>query len=78
MAKKPVIGDVLKAKGIYGCRWFKFPIDVVNHENGLENRGLLTPDARLTCGSCKRFETPEHITQHKTGPKPRPNMQGLF
>lgn len=78
MPKQPAIKGILDAKSIYKVRWFKYPIDVVNHENGLQNKGLLEVKDRMTCGRCKRFETRDHISQHETGPKPRPNMQGLF
>jgi hypothetical protein len=57
---KPRIPDVAAATNMYAVRHFRFPIDVVNHENKLG----VPPDARMTCGQCKRFETPSHITEH--------------
>ena len=61
MAKpnRPIPG-VDTAKSIYGVRHFRFPIDVVNHENRLG----VDPQARMTCGQCKKFETQDHIVDH--------------
>jgi hypothetical protein len=71
-------GEILKAKSTYGCKWFKHAIDVVNYENGLENRGILKPQNRMTCGTCKTFEIPEHVAEHSSIPQPRSSMQGFF
>lgn len=56
----PRIKQVEDAKRIYGVRHFRYPIDVVNHENKLN----VPPDARMTCGQCKVFEAPDHIVDH--------------
>ena len=50
------------AVDVYKIKWAKHPIDVVNHENKLD----VPANARMTCGPCKRFETPDHIVDHHT------------
>jgi hypothetical protein len=59
MAKRSIKG-IDNAKDIYGIKWAKHPIDIVHHENKLN----VPVDARMTCGHCKRFETPDHIVDH--------------
>jgi len=72
------VNDIINAKSIYGCRWFKHPIDVVNYENGLENKGLLDPSKRMTCGTCKSFEDKGHIVGHTSPVIPTLSMQGFY
>jgi hypothetical protein len=59
------IKEVAQAALTYGVRHFRFPIDVVNHENALEDSGMIEePHHRMTCRSCKRFQPPKHIIEH--------------
>lgn len=57
MANIPGINE---AKYIYGIRHFRYPIDVVNHENKVG----VPDDARMTCMHCKNFAHPSHIVEH--------------
>ena len=71
MTKRPFSGtrttipEVANASRIYGVRHFRYPIDVVNHENGLEENGLFERVSdRMTCRHCKRFQPGKHIGEH--------------
>jgi hypothetical protein len=62
---RTTIPEVANASRIYGARHFRYPIDVVNHENGLEDAGLIErPTDRMTCRHCKRFQPAKHIGDH--------------
>lgn len=67
----PRIPQVEEAKYIYKVRHFKYPIDVVNHENALE----VPHEARMTCGYCKKFAEPSHTVAHHES---RTNQGTLF
>ena len=68
--------EVANAKEIYGVRHFKHPIDVVNHENTLEDGGNYgSVRDRMTCRHCKRFAPPTHIEKHHAD---RSNVMTLF
>jgi len=72
MAKTPnPIPGVTSARAIYGSRTFRFPIDVVNHENKMG----IEPSARMTCEHCKTFKDPQHIADHVAN---RGNQGKLF
>lgn len=72
----PYIKEVDNAKNIYGVRHFKYPIDVVNHENALEDKGNYgTVGDRQTCRHCKKFAPPTHIEKHHSD---RANVMTLF
>ena len=59
------IPAVANAGRVYGVRHFRYPIDVVNHENALEDTGQFEEvHHRLTCRLCKRFQPPKHIIDH--------------
>ena len=59
------IRQVADAANIYGVKHFRFPIDVVNHENKLEDAGQFEEvHHRMTCRHCKRFQDPKHIADH--------------
>jgi hypothetical protein len=66
MAKR--IPEVENAKETYGIRHFRYPIDVVNHENALQSNPIMQfePEHRLTCGHCKKFSDKDHIVEHHT------------
>lgn len=69
MSGLPFIHQVVQAQGVYGAR-FRYPIDVVNHENRLEDKGLLPRDDRMTCRGCNRFANRDHITGLADAPRP--------
>jgi len=59
------IKEVANAATAYGVRHFRYPIDVVNHENALEDSGMIEQvHHRMTCRPCKRFQNPQHIIDH--------------
>lgn len=59
------IPKVRDAGYVYGVRHFRYPIDVVNHENKLEDRGLFERAGdRMTCRHCKTFQESAHIEDH--------------
>jgi hypothetical protein len=59
------IKEVFEASRIYGVRHFRWPIDVVNHENKLEENGMFgSVSDRMTCRHCKKFQPSAHINEH--------------
>jgi len=72
----PYIPEVENAKRIYSVKHFRYPIDVVNHENKLEDKGhYVSVRDRQTCRHCKQFKDPEHIENHHNN---RSNVMSLF
>jgi hypothetical protein len=70
------VPEVEKAAQIYGVRHFRYPIDVVHHENKLEDKGLFERVSdRMTCRHCKTFQDGEHIEEHHNN---RSGQLGLF
>ena len=67
----PYIKEVENAKRLYGVRHFKYPVDVATHEDRIS----VPNEARSTCGYCKTFKDPQHITDHHNN---RANVMTLF
>jgi hypothetical protein len=70
------IPEVREAARIYKVPHFRYPIDVVNHENRLEDKGWFeNAGDRMTCRHCKTFHTSDHIEDHHAN---RANQGELF
>lgn len=67
----PYIKEIENAKRLYGVRHFKYPVDVATYEDKVS----VPHEARSTCGYCKTFKDPQHITDHHTN---RTNQGTLF
>lgn len=60
------IKDVQNAADRYGIKHFRYPIDVVNYENALEDKPVMQfgPEHRMTCRHCNTFQQSDHIKEH--------------
>jgi hypothetical protein len=67
----PYIKEIENAKRLYGVRHFKYPVDVATYEDKVN----VPHEARSTCGYCKKFAEPQHITDHHNN---RTNVMSLF
>jgi len=59
------IPEVNRAGDIYGVKHFRHPVDVVHHENRLEDKGMFERVGdRMTCRHCNTFQDGAHIEDH--------------